>query len=350
MTKHKKGFTLIELVAVLVIMAIIALIATPLVLTLVNNSKASANKRSVDAYGKAVELSALSYLMDNGEYPSDLSSLQVEYTGKEVTCNVMNLNTDGSLFLSECSVGGAEVKDKNTEDGWYHYGKQGEAIASYQAYNVGDQITYNGIDFYVISPSDETSDSVTLLKAEALTVDEVNTYGAGHVNMYMPEDSGHYQTARNENGYGGMAYYNSPTCTYTDVDGDILEGCTSDYASSEIKYVVDAWASAALNATDLTADITGYSARLLTIDELTTYLGYDLSVRDYDNGDLDPSTNGETPSWLYNENYLYWTMSRTENSYLYVWAVDDDGDVKDRNVMENDGAVRPVITLLKSAI
>ena len=56
-------------------MAIIAIIATPLVLSLINNAKASANKRSVDAYGKAVEMAAMTYLMDNGEYPSDLSTL-----------------------------------------------------------------------------------------------------------------------------------------------------------------------------------------------------------------------------------------------------------------------------------
>ena len=123
MNKDKNAFTLIELVAVLVIMAIIALIATPLVLSLINNTKASANKRSVDAYGKAVEIAAMTYLMNNGEYPSDLSALTVEYTGSEVICNVMNLNEDGSIYLSECSVGGNEVKDKNTEDGWYHYGK-----------------------------------------------------------------------------------------------------------------------------------------------------------------------------------------------------------------------------------
>ena len=123
MSNKKDAFTLIELVAVLVIMAIIALIATPLVLSLINNAKASANKRSVDAYGKAVEMAAMTYLMDNGEYPTGLGSLTVEYTGKEVTCKVMNLNEDGSIYLSECSVGGTEVKDKNTEDGWYHYGK-----------------------------------------------------------------------------------------------------------------------------------------------------------------------------------------------------------------------------------
>ena len=38
----------------------------------------------------------------------------------------ITLNNGGSLYLSECSVGGTEVKDKNTEDGWYHYGKQVE--------------------------------------------------------------------------------------------------------------------------------------------------------------------------------------------------------------------------------
>ena len=128
--KKKNAFTLVELVAVLVIMAIIALIATPLILTLVNNAKASANKRSVDAYGKAVELAAMTYLMDNGVYPSNLTTLEVEYTGSDVTCGVMTLNNDGSLYLSECSVSGKEVKDKNTDDGFYHYGKKKESSNS----------------------------------------------------------------------------------------------------------------------------------------------------------------------------------------------------------------------------
>ena len=45
--KKVKGFTLIELVAVLVIMEIIALIVTPLVMSIIRKAKIAADKRSV---------------------------------------------------------------------------------------------------------------------------------------------------------------------------------------------------------------------------------------------------------------------------------------------------------------
>ena len=49
MTKlKKKGFTLIELIAVLVIMAILALIVTPLVMNIIRKARISADKRSID--------------------------------------------------------------------------------------------------------------------------------------------------------------------------------------------------------------------------------------------------------------------------------------------------------------
>ena len=120
----KKGFTLIELIAVLVIMAIIALIVTPLVMSIIRKAKISVRKRSVDAYGRSVELAIASYLMDNGYFPTnaDLPNLQVEYSGSTVVCNVMAMKENGGLYLSECKVNNVEVKDSKTEDGWYHYG------------------------------------------------------------------------------------------------------------------------------------------------------------------------------------------------------------------------------------
>ena len=124
MNKNKKGFTLIELIAVLVILAIIALIVTPLVLNIVRKAKDSANKRSVDAYGKAMEVALMAYVLDNGDTPNDLNELTVEYTGNKVECNIKKITENGSIYLTECSVNGVKVKDSKTEDGWYHYGKR----------------------------------------------------------------------------------------------------------------------------------------------------------------------------------------------------------------------------------
>ena len=125
MTKFKKrGFTLIELIAVLVIMAILALIVTPLVMNIIRKAKISARKRSVDAYGRSVELAIASYLLDTGTFPTNeqLPNLQIEYSGSNVVCNVMAIKENGGLYLSECKVNNVDVKDSSTEDGWYHYG------------------------------------------------------------------------------------------------------------------------------------------------------------------------------------------------------------------------------------
>ena len=100
MTKlRKRGFMLIELIAVLVIMAIIALIVTPLVMNIIRKAKISARKRSVDAYGRSVELAIASYLMDTGTFPTNeqLPNLQVEYSGSTVVCNVMSMKENGGL-------------------------------------------------------------------------------------------------------------------------------------------------------------------------------------------------------------------------------------------------------------
>ena len=424
--KNKKAFTLIELIAVLVILAILALIVTPIVLNIVRHAKESANKRSVDAYGKSIELAVANYLLDKGEFPTNISDLKIEYSGKEVICNISLLNEDSSVYLSECKVGSSDVKDKNTSDGWYHYGKKSltneeyvdmygksleKAISEYKAsnnklpedyqtlkldynlksikcnvtinydgtvyltecildkkevkdsnnedgyyhygklqkkaYKIGDEITYNGINFYVIENSDENSDSVTLLKREPLTVAEVNKYGGvgtenNHVNKNTFESKG---TAYDNNGYGGMAYYSSSTCEYKR-SRSIFDGCMTDYAKSEVKYVVDAWALDKLKISDLKEDKTGYSTRLITYDELTDNLGCSSSS----------CASSPYKIFLFNTNYWYWTMSQYGDNSHYVWGVNYHdaynkyGSVRDIYVLGNNGSVRPVITLLKSAI
>ncbi len=401
MNSRKKGFTLIELIAVLVILAILALIVTPLVMNIIRKAKVSADKRSVDAYGRSVELAIATHLLDTGAFPTDLKNLNVEYTGKTVSCNVMQMKENGGIYLSECSVGTKAVKDSSTEDGWYHYGTRditneeyvdmyglalknasvayynengnpvedyttltidykGKSVAcdvtvnydgtiymtkckvnnvdvtddtedgyyhygaiTFRPYNIGDQVSYNNVDYYVIK---DTDSNVTLLKAEPLTVAEVNQYGAGHVNRYTQFSVG---TADNSNGYGGMAYYSSETCGYPygHTGNSVSTGCTTDYAQSDIKYVVDAWKTAQAPQ--------ALEARLITYEELTT----DLGCSSY-------SCTRTSKSWLYNSNYYYWTMSPYYNK---VWYVTDDGSLDYYNFLIYY-VVRPVITISKSSI
>ena len=341
--KISKGFTLIELIAVLVILAVIALIVTPLVLNVIRKAKDSANKRSIDVYGKSIDLAVASYLMDTGDFPTSVDELTIEYTGKEVVCGVAKLNEDSSVYLSECTVGGVEVKDSSNKDGYYHYGTP----TTYKEYKIGDIITYNGMNFYVIENSDDMSDSITMLKAEPLTVSEVNKYGKGHVNRYTRESVG---TAYNKNGYGGMAYYSSETCGYPTAGNStyVETGCTTDYAQSEVKYAVDAWAKDKLKTSDLKEDETGYSARLITYDELTNNMGYEM----INNGSIIYGQKADfTPDWVYNSNYNYWTMSHYADYASSVWTVEQGGSLCPGYYIANSVfVVRPVVTLLKSSI
>ena len=159
----KKAFTLIELIAVLVILAILALIVTPLVMNIIRKAKISADRRSVDSYGRSVELAIATHLLDTGTFPTDLKNLNVEYTGKVVVCNVMQMKENGGIYLSECSVGTKAVKDSSTEDGWYHYGTRDLTNEEYVDM-YGDALKTASLAYY--SANNETvSDYTTLTVA-----------------------------------------------------------------------------------------------------------------------------------------------------------------------------------------
>ena len=217
-------------------------------------------------------------------------------------------------------------------------------VYAYQYYKIGDKVTYNDIDFYVIKDSSSDSDYVTLLKKEPLTVDEVNLYGGvgtanNHVNMYIFNGFPYYQAAYDSNGYGGMAYYLSETCGYVN-NNTVYTGCTTDFEESEVKYVVDAWKTA--NAPAAT------EVRLITFDDLTENLGFELQQ-------VSPTSQAytytaNTPSWVYNSNYSYWTMSRYNDSASDVWNVSNDGSLSSNNAYDYGIVVRPVIIISKSAL
>ena len=315
--RKKKGFTLIELIAVLVILAILALIVTPLVLNIIKKARTSADKRSIDAYGRSIELAIADYLLDKGEFPTSIEQLQVEYTGDEVVCNTTTLNEDSSVYLAECTVGGRTVSG-------YTYGK--EQTVTYKAYSVGDEVTYNNVDYYVLSNSGAKESNVTLLKAEPITSSEISSYLSSSEVASKVSTSGTYAQ---------MAYYARENCVSA---GDV-SGCTTDYSVSDVKQVVDIWKTNSASG--------AIEARLAKVNEL--------SALGYVEGNLTPSDIGwikteNTPNWVYNSNYWYWTMSQYSDAASRVWFVNGGGSVDGSDVTGGDGAVRPVITISKSAI
>ena len=331
--KNKKAFTLIELIAVLVILAILALIVTPLVLNIIRKARIAADKRSIDAYGRSIELAIADYLLDKGEFPTSIEQLTIEYTGDKVVCNHATLNEDSSVYLAECIVDGRTVAE-------YTYGK--DNTPTYEAYSVGDEVTYNNVDYRVLANSGVKESSVTLLKSEPLTVEEVNTYGGDYVNKYTYEYRGE---AYDQNGYGGVAYFSNEECTggqYAKVSG-----CTNDYEKSDVKHIVDSWQESNIDSNDLKL------TRLITYEDLES-LDYEWITSElYGNVRARLTKTDATPGWIYNDNFNYWTMKLYENYGVDV--IQSDGNLRyffgggNSRVYEYGSTVRPVVELYKNS-
>ena len=183
---------------------------------------------------------------------------------------------------------------------------------AYTAYKIGDVVPYNGMEFYVIKDSSTDEDSVTMLKAEPLTYEEIKTYSEGTGAQIS-----------NKNGYGVIQYH--------------LDN--SNYSTSFIKHVIDKWASNKIQ-------YGLYEARLLKIDEyrsLTVLETYET-----------PTEPGEKYipqyNWMYNNNYIYWIMDNSNDSVDIAKFVDHGGSVGSGMVNLFQFSARPVITLKKTAL
>ena len=296
--KKKKGFTLIELIAVLVIMAIIALIVTPLVMTIIRKAKDSAAKRSVDAYGRSIDIAIAAYILDNAEFPDSLDQLNIEYSGKEVNCEIMALNEDAGAYLSECRVGNYNVKDSSTNDGWYHY--EAKNMASFD-YKTGDTVTYKGTEFQVIKNSKTGDDTVTLIKSTPLTSAEI------------------------------LAALGVESSSSVSENGLVTLG--DDISESGLKIIVDGWAA----ANSLLVNNINDNVRLITESELINNLKYTITgnqVIGVATGSID---------WEYYQ--AYWAVNNNNQIINYSFVP----TVQNGLGATNSAYIRPVIEIQKSS-
>ena len=122
---NSKGFTLIELIIVTVILGILATVAAPRMLGTIGGAETAAEKAVVAALRSAVEDYALEKFMIEGryEYPPDPFTL-VEVTGYVGTGSNVNGLNDGDWWAVPDGDQGLLIKHRRNNDsvyGWSYF-------------------------------------------------------------------------------------------------------------------------------------------------------------------------------------------------------------------------------------
>ena len=325
--KEKKGFTLVELLAVIVILALIALIATPIILNVINDAKKQAAKDSAYGYMDAVE----KYIVS-----SELEDKSIQ---------------DGTYRVEELNSMGVSVKGSTPDNGNIEI--KNSSVKSYDI----------GIDGYEVN------------NGEVKKVSTTKSFKNGTAVYYNPEtgkeckSSEAVSTTGTKNGC--MKWY-----VFNDKEGNATVNVILDHnttarvawnstgSNSEMKEVADA----------LKKDTRTWknTARLITANEIakiTEKTGFDASKENQDWFCLDTNQPDTTSycakaqgkskyAWLFDYTYEctnygcntsdlstwgYWTSTSS-------WHVSRFGHLSNTNANYADSGVRPVITISKSNI
>ena len=188
-----------------------------------------------------------------------------------------------------------------------------------KSYNVGDIISFKGIEFYVLRDSFKDDDSVTLVKKDPLSYDDLYKYIEGYNGKSNDEyvskvvNSGDSNPSAIINKMGDTSYGGIRFCNY---NSD--EECSNNYDSSPIKYIVDKWSEDIFGTDYLDKDVYGYTSRILNKDDLLDFLHYEngktlvisseYSILQYAEDTIDLGLYG------------CWTMSPVEDSSTDVFS------------------------------
>ena len=389
--KNKKGFTLLELLAVIVVLAIIALIATPIVMNTIKNAKKGAAERTADNYIKQVETTIAEKKLENnpladGPYTIDSNG---NLTGNGLTESVtIDMNgtkpSSGTVTISNglvskegttMTVGDYDVK-YNQENKKYEATEKGNTSVTYKN---GQEVYFN-VDNGTKCTSSEAV-SATGTKSGCMKFYAFNDDGKDTLNLMLD----HNTTA--------LVAWNN---TYTNDSGSKINANGPKEVLDQLKNDTDGW-KGTITPTNYTMDQTGqtsnakytidyssYKARLITTQELAQITGntpwnekvavnsnwyyFDSKTTTASTTCTDGNTTECSYRWLYDrtnnnctkygclnnsdkETYGYWTASSRAANSNYAWRVNYNGNVISLNVDNNNrNGIRPVITISKSQL
>ena len=333
MKEKNKGFTLVELLAVIVILALIALIATPIILNVINDAKKQAAKDSAYGYMDAVE----KYIVS-----SELEDKSIQ----DRTYSVEELNSMGvSVKGSTPDNGNIEIKN-----------------SSVKSYDIG-------IDGYVVN------------NGEVKKVSTTKSFKNGTAVYYNPETGNKCskEASKSTTGTksGCMKWY-----VFNDKEGNATVNVILDHNTTANV----AWNSTGNNSEmkevkiKLEEDTKDWknTARLITANEVAKITGYtswgtnitgypwfcfDTNQQD-DTNDCAKAQGKSKYAWLFDytkectsygcnvsdsSTWGYWTSTQYVNS-IHVWFVARNGRLDVNSASSTGHGVRPVITISKSNI
>ena len=364
----RNGFTLIELLAVIVILAIIALIATPIVLDIIDDSKESSIKRSIELYGGAVENAVAKAQLNGQAIPSGKyttedgktliqgdTTLKVDYNGAKTVCDVY-ISSEGTVSLKKCNV-----SDKTIE------------------YTYGNKIYENGAVVYFDVTTGKSCDTYTETQSNigvnsgCMKFYAFNDDGSDKVNLLLD-----HNTTATVAWNSSESNINGPSEEFLNK----LNEDTKDWQGTETpsNYTMDQTGQTS-NA-NYTIDYSSYKARLITAQEIAQITGNTTWNEKTADNIYYFATNTSTASttcksgdtsgckygWLYDRihmecttygclnnadkfTYGYWTISPYASSSNGAWVVRNGGALDGIRVgVGNFYGVRPVITVLKSKL
>ena len=145
--KNNKGFTLIELIMVTIILGILAAVAVPRYMGTVSQAEAAAEKAVVDALKAAVENYATQEFLEKGryDYPSNPFDL-VDVDGYCGPCD--NGMVDGSWKYESTSLDFYKITHQRRDNSLWYWeydtSDQSDADSDDRGYNIGTYDLANG--------------------------------------------------------------------------------------------------------------------------------------------------------------------------------------------------------------
>ena len=334
MKRKNKGFTLVELLAVIVILAIIALIATPIILNVINDAKKQAAKDSAYGYMDAVE----KYIVS-----SELEDKSI----KDRTYSVEELNNMGvSVKGSTPDNGNIEIKNSSVKS--YDIGIDGYEVNNGEVKKVSTTKSFkNGTAVYY---NPETENKCSKEEAKSTTGTK-----SGCMKWYVFNDKEGNATVNvilDHNTTAGVAWNLTGNNSEMKEVKKALENDTKDWKNT-----------ARLITANEVAKITGYTSWGTNI---TGYPWFCFDTNQPDTTNECAKAQGTSEyAWLFDytkectsygcnvsdsSTWGYWTSTSYKGNSTHAWHIRRFGYLSYDGVTYAGSGVRPVITISKSNI